>query len=295
MARTPTDYQLLAAFAAVADERSFTKAAKKLGIVKGTVSRAIAELEGQLGTELVHRTTHAVSLSTAGIALYERVAPLLAALDQAVLKLPDRAEVPSGKLRIAAPPDFGQVLLPEILVHFGRRYPEVSVDVRLRNGTVDLVSESFDLALQPTSVKLKDSSLASRRLGRIGVDFFAAPSYLARSGRPRHIGAADHTWIVHSAMQATIKFPREAAARFIGNDFLLIRDLAKHGGGLGLLPHFVASPGVRDGTLERVPLGEQPALAGSLFLVYPSSGQVPKKVAAFRDFLVEWLKRAPLA
>lgn len=72
--RPAPEYHLLAAFVAVADEHSFTKAARKLGIGKGTVSRSIATLEEQLGAELIHRTTHAVALSTAGVALYERVA-----------------------------------------------------------------------------------------------------------------------------------------------------------------------------------------------------------------------------
>ncbi|HEX5660975.1 MAG TPA: LysR family transcriptional regulator, partial [Polyangiales bacterium] len=88
MAETPVDYQLLAVFVAVAEQNSFSKAARKLGIGKGTVSRAIARLERTVGAELLHRTTHHVALSTAGSALFERAAPHLAALNQAVVKLP---------------------------------------------------------------------------------------------------------------------------------------------------------------------------------------------------------------
>jgi DNA-binding transcriptional LysR family regulator len=101
--RNTSEYQLLAVFVAVAEQASFTKAARKLGIGKGTVSRAVAQLARQLGAELVHRTTHAVALSTAGTALYERTAAHLAALDQAVQKLPERAAEPSGVLRMTAP------------------------------------------------------------------------------------------------------------------------------------------------------------------------------------------------
>src|SRR5215831_2147300 len=100
MPATPPDYDLLAALVAVAEEASFSKAARRLGVTKGTVSRAIARLEDSVGAELVHRNTHKVALSTAGTALYERTAPHLSALDRAVGTLPERSEQPSGELRI---------------------------------------------------------------------------------------------------------------------------------------------------------------------------------------------------
>jgi len=105
MSETQADTWLLTTFVAVADEQSFTKAARKLGIGKGTVSRAIALLEEQLGAELLHRTTHAVALSTAGVALYERVASHVTVLNQAVQKFLERVVVPSGELCMTAPQD----------------------------------------------------------------------------------------------------------------------------------------------------------------------------------------------
>ena len=164
MPETQADTQLLATFVAVADEQSFTKAARRLGIGKGTVSRAISQLEEQLGAELVHRTTRAVALSTAGVALYERVAPHMIALNQAVQKLPERAAVPSGELRMTAPQDIAVVVLPEILTQFARRYPDVRVDLRATNRQVDLVAEGFDLAIRAAPT-LKDSTLTIRRSG----------------------------------------------------------------------------------------------------------------------------------
>ena len=143
MTETLADTHLLTTFVAVADEQSFTKAARKLGIGKGTVSRAVALLEAQLGAELVHRTTHAVALSTAGVALYERVAPHVTALNQAVQKLPERAAVPSGELRMTAPQDIATVILPDVLTQFARRYPDVRVDLRASNRHVDLVAEGL--------------------------------------------------------------------------------------------------------------------------------------------------------
>ena len=288
---TPVSYQLLAVFVAVAEQASFTKAARKLGIGKGTASRAIAELERQLGAELVHRTTHAVALSTAGTALYERTAKHLAALDQAVQKLPERAAEPSGVLRLTAPYDFGLVVLPEVLAQFARRYPDVHVDVRLTNTVVDLVAEGYDVAIRG-GMKIKDSTLTVRRLGIGAAGWYASPSYVARRGRPKELGDARHDWIVHSGLRAVLKLPADAPSRFECNDFLMTRNLAREGAGICMLPAFVAEPYVREGLLEEMQLADDSPFkgGGNLALLYPSSGQVPRKVTAFRDFLIEQLK-----
>jgi DNA-binding transcriptional LysR family regulator len=294
MNETRPDYALLAIFAAVAEATSFSKAARKLGVGKGTVSRSIARLESLLGAELIHRTTHTVALSTAGTALYERTAPHLAALDRAVLDLPERASEPSGELRLTAPYDFGIVVLPEILAEFALRYPEIQVDVRLTNARLDLVAEGIDLAIRASSAQRKDSSLTSRRLGNANIGVYAAPAYLARRGKPKRFAEPKHDWIVHSAVLAHLKLGRSTSARILCDDFLLLRELVRAGAGAGFLPSFLALPYLRQGLIESVPVPELPREGGALFLLYPSSGQVPRKVAAFRDFLVGSCKQAPL-
>src|SRR5262245_51409476 len=103
MDATNFDFGLLGIFVAVAETQSFSGAAKRLGVTKGTVSRGIGRLEEVVGAELLHRTTRHVALSTAGVALYERSARHLVALREAVCKLPEREEQPSGRLRITAP------------------------------------------------------------------------------------------------------------------------------------------------------------------------------------------------
>lgn len=289
---TPPNYQLLATFITVAHEASFTKAAKKLGIGKGTVSRAIASLEKQLGTELLHRTTHAVALSTAGTALYERTAPHLLALAEAVEKLPERAEEPSGVLRLTAPNDFGLIVLPEVLAQFSLRYPQVRVDMRLTNAVVDLVADGFDLAIRSVSSLTQDSTLTMRRLGIGRPSWYAAPNYLLRRGRPKELGDPRHDWILHPAVRAGLKFPKDTPSRFLCDDMLFIRNLAREGSGICLLPGFVGAPDVREGLLEKVPLPDAlNARKVDLALIYPSSGQIARKVTAFRDLLFEWNKK----
>lgn len=291
MPTTPVDYDLLAAFVAVADENSFSKAARRLGIGKGTVSRAIARLERAVGAELIHRTTHKVSLSTAGTALYERTAPHLAALAQAVGKLPESAAQPSGELRMTVPYDLGAIVLPELLAQFSLRYPEITFDIHLTNAVVDLVGEGFDVAIRASPARMKDSSLTSRRLGEVSMGYYAAPSYVARRGEPRHVGDPAHEWVAFARME----LPKGLRPRFRCDEFVFLRTLLRDGVGVGPLPSFVAEPDVVSGALVPVMRHERLRGSGGVFLVYPSSGSVPRKVTAFRDFVVERLQARPLA
>ncbi len=294
MNRTPVDYELLAIFVTVADETSFSKAAQRLGISKGTVSRAITRLEAAVGAELLHRTTHRVALSTAGTSLYERTALHLAALDRAVGRLPERNEEPSGELRITAPPDFGAAVLAPILGQFALRYPEVRFDLRLSASVVDLVSEGFDVAIRPGLHRLKDSTLTARRLGGASLGHYASPAYVARRGAPRRFGEVGHEWVVFPPLLKLNKLPKDFRPRFLSNDFNMTRSLVREGVGVGVMPTFLANPDVAAGTLVPVALQEGGAVGGSLFFVYPSSGQVPRKIIAFRDFLIERMRSRAL-
>ena len=290
MPKTPIDYHLLAIFVAVAEETSFSKAAKRIGLSKGTISRAIAELEEIVGAELIHRTTHAVALSTAGTVLYERTAIHLRALDKAIGHLPERGEQPSGVLRLTAPPDFGTIVLPDVLAQFALRCPEVAFELHITNTTIDLVAEGFDLAIRAAGAGLKDSTLTVRRLGTVNGSFYAAPSYIARRGRPRSI-SPDHEWLLDPMAVRRWKLAREQV-RFLCDEFAVIRDLAREGAGLAFLPDYFAAPYVRSGQLESVQIPGR-AMSAPLVLLYPSSGQVPRKVVAFRDFLLAYY-REPL-
>lgn len=288
---TAIDLQLLVSFAAVAELSSFSKAAAKLGVAKGTVSRSISRLEALLEVELLHRTTHQVALSTAGAALYERTRGHLSALRSAVTDLPEREEAPSGLLRMTAPYDFGTIVLPAITAAFLRRFPAIRFDIHLSGEQIDLVKEGFDLAIRAATGQLKDSSLTARRIGQSTGGVYAAPSYLVRRGRPKLLGDERHAWVLHRA--AARLFDAELSdVDVLVDDFLMARELIRHGVGIGVLPTFAARAYVREGWLEEVTLSNLPDHTGDMTMLYPSSGQTSKKVAAFRDFLVEALPAA---
>lgn len=291
-ARVELDH--LVVFLAVAETRSFSKAAARLGVGKGTVSRVIAALEARLGTELVHRTTQRVGLSTAGSALYARAAPHLAALGAAIGEVADADTGPSGVLRIAAPNDFGVVVLPDLLAAFSALHPAIRYDVRLGPHRADLVADGFDLAFRASAGPLQDSSLTMRRLGVGTAAAYASPAYLARHGHPATLGDPGHAWLVHVAVPSRLASLGELGPAVLADDFFLLRDLAVRGLGVVLLPTLLAAPHVAAGDLEAVRPATAFASTANLFLLYPSSGTLPRKVTAFRDFALDWFKRTPL-
>lgn len=246
-----------------------------------------------MGAELIHRTTHSMALSTAGIAFYERTAHYLKALDEAMSTMPERAETPSGLLRITAPRDFAAIVLPQLLTQFARRYPAVTFDLRISQAHPDLVGEGIDVAIHPMAVPLKDSTLKIRHLGTPKGGFYASPTYLARRGKPRCIGDTEHDWVLHSAIVALWQL-QKMPAKYLVDDFFLARNLLRDGAGVGPLLTFIAEPLVLEGLLESIPISPPSDARGSYVLLYPSSGQVPKKVSVFCDFVINWIQRYPL-
>jgi DNA-binding transcriptional LysR family regulator len=296
------DLNLLTVFEAVARTTSFSAAARGLGMPKSSVSRGIARLEGQLGVQLLFRTTRKVSLSAAGTALHDKMTPLLRSMRSVLGELPEREEEPAGTLRVTAPVDLGVLFLAEVLTRFTARYPALSVDLALTGRVVDLVGEGFDVALR-VATRLEDSSLIVRRAAPVVLRLFASPLYLARRGTPR--GEADldgHDWVVFRTgpQRLRVSGPRQALGaaahgRIVCDDLLFVRDAVRAGAGIGLLPTFVAAPDVVAGTLVRiVPRLER--LAGYLHIVTPAAKHVPRKVTAFRDLALEMLRaRADVA
>jgi DNA-binding transcriptional LysR family regulator len=291
----PLNLELLEIFVAVAEQASFSKGARSLGISKGTASRGIARLEDIVGAELLHRDTRRVSMSTAGVALFERTATHLAALSSAVHDLPEHREEPSGQLRLSSSYDFGVTMLPPIVANFALRFPEVTFDIRVTNDVTDLVAEGFDLSIRAAARGLGDSTLTVRKLGAAELRFYGSPRYLARRGEPREYGDPMHDWVVFGPSTKLFKPKSGAVIRFISDDLIFIRALLLAEAGIGALPPFVAEEDVQAGKLVQVMPNRTLRGPGGFFLLYPTHGQTSRKVIAFRDFLINCLKGKPLA
>ncbi len=284
---------LIEVFLAVASAKSFSLAASRLRMPKSSVSRGTARLEAQLGVELFHRTTHYVALSPGGEALLERVASPFASLKEALTGLPGQSLEPSGKLRIAAPADFGVAVLAGAVASYSAKFTKVEVETVLDTRQVDLVRDGFDMAIRAHRRPLKDSAMQIRRLAAIEFGFYAAPSYVERRGTPKELNDAKHEWVGTRSRPFELE-PETVEPRLLSDDFLFVRELIRSGAGVGLLPGFVAAGDLANRTLVKV-LARTRVKPAGLAILLPRARITTTKVIAFRDHLLQHLARHPLA
>lgn len=293
------DFEGLAMFAKVAEERSFAGAARSLGVSVATVSRAVARLEERLGARLLNRTSRQLALTEFGAALAERAGQVYGLALQAEGAMREQAAQPRGLVRLAAPMAFGLRWVAPLLPDFFRQYPEVQLDLHLSDATVDLVGDGFDAGLR--IAVLPDSSLVARRLSSVARFIVAAPAYLERHGTPTHpadlaahacLGyayrARSDTWHFANAAGEEASVKPHGPLRVTNSEAMLPTVLA----GLAIceLPEFMAAEYVRDGRLVRL-LADWTMPLGGLYFVTPSARSRPAKVEALGRFLAERLSQ----
>jgi DNA-binding transcriptional LysR family regulator len=285
------DLNHLDVFVAVAEHKSFTAAAKALDLQRSAVSRRISALEVALGVELFLRSTRRVELSPDGRRLLRDVAPLLGQLHQAVHALPEQRAEPAGELRITAPADVGQWLLPPVLGALTTEFPAVRPIVHLSNRIVDLEREGFDVALRISMGSLPDSGLRVRRLGRIVTQLYGAPAYLEKRGCPTTRDEVDDHALVGLSGTSAGRFRRSSVVA--ADDMVLAAELVKHGVGLALLPSFLVQDAVDEGKLVVLMPGTCFGV-GTLHAVFPGVRELSSRSLAFRDHVVRFLEAHPL-
>ena len=285
--------------AKVVELRSFAGAAEDLQLSKATVSKAVTRLEARLGARLFNRTSRRLALTDAGKQLTERAARVLAEGEAAESDCLAQSATPRGLVRLAVPMSFGLREVAPILPDFLEAYPEVSIDLHLSDAVVDLIGEGFDMALRIGV--LPDSSLIARRIRSMPRHVVAAPSYLARRGRPTHpLHLAEHACLGYAYLQTpdlwrfTNAAGEEATVRPTGplrvtnGDAVIPALLA--GVGIAVLPEFIVGAELADGRLEAILTDWTMPLAG-LHLVTPPGGPRPVRVEVLTAFLVDRLAR----
>lgn len=285
----------IAAFVHVVEAGSFTAAARRRTVPKSTLSRGVTRLEDALRTPLLVRTARRVTLTEAGQAFYDRVAPHVMSLRNAAEVAGERGDELRGTLRVTAPVDVGEALLGEVFVRFMARYPSLRLEVDLSAREVNLLEEGFDVALRAAQ-RLRDSSLIARKLGDMEFHLVAAPGYLARRGTPRTPEElARHECVLFRPLDGHQEWALTGggaerrvtvAGRAGGSELAFVRGMLRAGAGIGLLPSFYVGADVAQGLLARVLPGWSTP-GGSLFVVYPSARHIPRKVQLFRDFILE--------
>jgi DNA-binding transcriptional LysR family regulator len=142
------EFAELSAFAAIAEERSFRRAATRLNLRPSTLSHTLRALEERLGVQLLYRTTRTVSLTEAGIVLLRKVAPALASLTEAVEGLNRFRTRPQGVVRLNVPDTAATLVLAPKLGAIASAYPDVSLEITIDNGFIDIVRERFDAGIR---------------------------------------------------------------------------------------------------------------------------------------------------
>lgn len=292
------DLNRVASFVRVVEAGSFTAAARQLRVPVSSVSRALANLEGELGVRLLHRTTRKLSLTDAGEHFFRRMQAVVAETEDATRAVLGFATDPRGSVRITAPVNLGEHQLPRIIANIVRRHPAISIELRLTSSVVDLVAEGVDLAIRFGI--LADSSLVTRKVAQSELGIFAAPAYLERS--PRLRGPADlpqHACLSYATRDGRLPWrlsgPQgEATVSVSGpivcNDMVFLREAAQAGLGLALLPVEITGAELKARRLVRV-LPRYSVAGGGMFLVWPSQRLVPARVVAVREMLAAELSQ----
>jgi DNA-binding transcriptional LysR family regulator len=284
------------AFVRVVDAGGFSAAARSWRVSKAAVSKYVAALEAHLGVELLRRTTRAVVPTDAGRSYYRSCVDLLGELEQIEASLRDDHAQPRGRLRVTAPPGFMAVHGELITSGLVARYPQLQVDLQLTHRMVDLIEEQIDVAIRITVPR--DSSLVARRIAAAPIVAVAAPSYLARAGRPRKpADLRDHDCLVDTNFRdgARWSFRRggrrelvEVDGPFRVNSPTVVRDLAVAGHGVALVPELVARAQLDDGRLVPV-LVDMPDYDWGIYALYPRRRYLSGRARALIDHLVDEL------
>ncbi|HWW21007.1 MAG TPA: LysR family transcriptional regulator [Steroidobacteraceae bacterium] len=286
----------MAAFAHVAELKSFTAAARVLGVPKVAVSRAIVSLERRLGTRLLTRTTRRVALTNAGLLLRPHCQRLVAEVDAVRMRFAPATDSVRS-LRLIVDPGYGRLLVAPLVPRFLERYGDFQLQVALVNSMPEEANKDWDLLICNAAPERPD--LICTALGNPSLLLCATPLYLARQGRPR----APTDLSLHSVLRvvatteaeggASLRLRRDCEEQQIRlkpalqvNDPALVHSSTVASLGIGVLPEFMCRQGLAMGKLERVLPDWSLAAPLRLQAVYPTELAGSAAIRLFIEFLL---------
>jgi len=179
------DLAELSTFAVVAEERSFTRAAARLGVSQSALSHSIRGLEKRLGLQLLARTTRSVSVTAAGATLLRELAPALERIERAVADTRKQKETPSGRIRLIVPRTATKAVILPKLAQFVRKYPDIVLEITSSNDPVDLVAGEYDAGIQLGEFIQRDM-IAVRVTEELRLAVVGTAEYFKSHDMPRH-------------------------------------------------------------------------------------------------------------
>ncbi len=295
------DLHLLTVLAAT---RSFTEAARRLGVSKASASMRISELERSAGVTLVRRTTRSVGLTEAGQHMVNEMQPAFARISESYTGARDLVGTPRGLIRVTAPVALGRQHLAPCVATFLQQFPEIQIELQLTDRFVNLANEGFDLAIRHTSTP--PETHVAWTLCETHSVLLASPQYLKRRGVPGHpseltshdcllyLGshAGNWTFARNSKRKTVERVGVSISGSLRANNSEVLRDALLAGLGIGLLPDFSIHGSGHDkkqSPLVRVlPDWQVQGFFGErIYALRPWSAQVPKAVQCFVAHLRE--------
>ncbi len=286
-------------FTRVAELGSLSAAGREFGLSPSAASSRLSNLEKELGTQLVARTTRRTSLTEAGRVFLQHASAAVMELKQAKISIDAAEEEPRGTLRVSSNMFFGRKHILPYLGEFRELYPDLRLEIDMTDRLVDLVDEGYDMAIR--GAPLPDSSLLARKLGGNPRVLCASPEYLERKGTPETPeDLRNHDCVGFEPMPAWYFMGPEGEIVFqpenkvvSGDSGDFAYDAAIYG--LGLTVKSVAHvwEDLRDGRLVEVMANYPVTRTGNIYAVYPPARFVPPKVSALVDFLISKYGRPP--
>ncbi len=286
---------------AVSDLKSFSLAARELGIAPASATRIIAQLERDLGTQLLVRTTRQVSLTSAGATVLAQYRPLLEGFEKVTRSLQRANQPDKGHLRLTAPVSLGVTLLPQVISGFRLAYPNISVEINFSDTLLDVIEENCDLAVR-VSGPPTDKSTIWRKLCEVPRHMIAAPSLFERIPEPNHPSELNpevlmsysaqgraETWdLLHAGVSRIV----QARGKVISNNGDFLYSLAVAGDGICVLPDFITVNGMKTGEVNGI-LPDWTVKSLWLTLYYPPYEQLPPIVSTFAEYFETFVQEHP--
>jgi DNA-binding transcriptional LysR family regulator len=284
--------QAMRAYARIVTSGSYAEAARQLGLTRSAVSKAVTELEHQLGARLLDRTTRRVTPTEAGRAYHERITGILADVEETEAAVSRLHDEPKGLLRVNAPMSFGMLYLSSAIAEFMVAYPELRVEAIMNDRFIDPLEEGVDVTVRIGV--LQDSSLIARKLAPARRVLAASPAYLKQHGVPRvPDDLATHRALNFGHASGPQRWQLQADGEMVSvpidavlcsNNGDVLRAAAVNGNGITLLPTFLLGPDIAAGRLSVV-LPDYPPVGLGIYALYAPNRFLAAKTRVFVDFL----------
>lgn len=294
------DLNLMIIFAHVVNEQGFSAAARKLGVSRSSVSKAVAKLESSLGASLLNRSTRSLSLTEIGISFFDYCTRINAEANEAQKMIESANDQPKGVLKVAVSVAFGTLHIAPAIGDFMRRYPELTIDLTVTDRHIDLTEEGYDVTISVT--RDLPLGLVAKRLAPIRRKICGTPSYFEEYGIPLtltdlenhncldYIHSGDKGYWRFKGSKGQVSVPVSGRLRI--NDDEALSQVVLGGFGIALLPTYIIGKDIQSKRLQTVLSKFVPA-DQYVYAFFLPKRNLALKVRVLIDFLAERFGNEP--